>query len=168
MMMVCTPDGIRRRMLLEGAHYTICDAVRKHRFVRHLSVVTSRTRVDFITPPEQGTIAPRVADLPQVPAALVVDKNTWEAIRDWVKNRGRLSGCTIAQLAKLACIASAQFAIAIGERAAVVAVQMAWDREHPMRKGVDVSLLLKPLEEAARYSSTARDALLAAFSRAAV
>ena len=162
---ISKPDGDNARVSLPGSHHSVRDAVQRRRFVGHLRISTSRIRVDLITPPEQGAIAPRVAGLPGAPAsATVIDLMSWEALRSWIETNGSFSGRTIAELALLARIASSQFAIALGERAAVVAVQIAGQRGNPMRKGVEVSWLLRPLEEAARHSSRAQDALVAAFA----
>ncbi len=168
-LIISKPDGGNDRVQLPGALHSVCDAVQRRRFVGHLRISTSQNRVDLITPPEKGAIAPRVAALPSVPAtATVIDVVSWEALRDWIETGGRFTGRTIAELALLARIASSQFAITLGELAAATAVQIACQRGSPMRRGVDVSWLLRPFEQAARSSARAADALVAAFAHIAM
>lgn len=121
----------------------------------------------MITPPETGAIAPRALGLPGVPDDVaIVEIDEWDAVLDWLHGHCRLSGRTVRELAQLACIASPQFAIAIGEWAARVAAEMTWENRGPMRGGaVDLRFSLRPLEEAARRSPRAQDALVAAYSR---
>jgi hypothetical protein len=121
----------------------------------------------MITPPDQGAIAPRALRLPAVPDDVaILEVNAWEAVFDWLRKGCRLAGRTVRELANLACIATPQFAIAIGEWAAHVAREMTWENGGPMRGGgVDLRFSLRPLEEAARKSPRAQDALVAAYSQ---
>jgi len=61
-------------------------------------------------------------------------------------------------------IATPQFAIAIGEVAAQVALEMIWERNGPLRGGADLAHSLRPLYDAARRSPRASDALVAALA----
>lgn len=162
------PDGRNRSMLLNGARFAVRDATRARRFVRHLKIYLADGRADLITPPEEGCIAPRAAQLPGVPDdAIIVEAHAWEAVVDWLEGGGRLGGRTIAELARLAAIASAQFAITLGEWAAQVALEMTWERRGPLRGGSEVHHSLRPLEEAANRHPRAADALVAALSQTA-
>src|SRR5690606_36253825 len=113
-------------------------------------------------------IAPRAARLPGVPeGAEVVETAVWEALADWLHTSGRLSGRTVAELARLACVATPQFAVEIGELAAAVAADMIWERCGPMRDSGGMRNLLRPLQEAAQRSPRAADALMAALAATA-
>lgn len=159
------PDGRSRTMLLNGARFAVRDATRARRFVRHLKLYLADGRADLITPPEEGCIAPRAAQLPDVPDdATIVDAHAWEALVDWLQGGGRLGGRSIGELARLAAIASAQFAITLGEWAAQVAFEMTWERRGPLRGGSELQHSLRPLEEAANRHPRAADALIAALS----
>ncbi len=163
------PDGNRRLVALNGARVAVRDATACQRFVRHLAIIGQHGRTDLITPPERGTIAPRAAGLPGVPEdAAVVESGEWETVADWVNGGGRPGGRTVADLARLACIATSQFAITLGEWAAQVAHEMTWERQGPMRSGAGLRHSLRPLEEAAARSARAGEALVAALSRTAV
>ena len=81
----------------------------------------------IITPPDQGAVAPNVVRVPEAPPeAAIVDVRAWDALADWVLGGGRLAACAIADLARLASIASPQFAVLIGEVAAQRALELAW------------------------------------------
>jgi len=161
-------DGRWRSLLLDGARFAARDAACTQRFVRHLKLYLIDGRADLITPPDEGAIAPRAAQLPGVPEdSIVVDAGAWETLVDWLRSGGRLGGRTIAELARLACIASTQFAITVGEWAARVALEGGWERSGPMRSGLDPRESLRPLEEAAWRSPSAAEALVAAMSFAA-
>jgi hypothetical protein len=158
-------DGRWRNLTLDGARFAARDAACAQRFVRHLKLYLVDGRADLITPPDEGAIAPRAAQLPGVPEdAFVVETSTWESVVDWMRSGGRLGGWTIAELARLCCIASAQFAITVGEWAARVALDAAWEQGGPMRSGCDPRWSLRPLEEAAAHSPRAADALVAALA----
>jgi len=86
---------------------------------------------------------------------------------DWLRGGGRPGGRTVAELACLACIATSQFAMTLGEWAAQVAHEMTWERQGPMRSGAALRHPLRPLEEAASRSASAAEALVAALSRRA-
>jgi hypothetical protein len=162
-------DGRWRRVQLGGSRVWIGDAAHAQRFVRHAAVSVGEERFDLITPPEDGAIAPRAAQLPGVPDdTAIVPGWVWETVTCWIAVGGRLGGFTIAELAQLARLASSQFAIALGECAAHVAAEMTWERLGPMRGGVDLHHLLRPLEEAARHSARAGEALVAALSLGSV
>jgi hypothetical protein len=61
-----------------------------------------------ITPPDRGSIAPRVAYLPVAPDdAALVEAGVWETLADWISTSGRLAGRTVEELARLASIATA-------------------------------------------------------------
>jgi hypothetical protein len=163
---ICLPDGRWRPLFLNGARFAVRDAARGRRFVRHLKLYLTDGRADLITPPDEGAIAPRAAQLPGVPdGAITVDRDGFEAVADWLQGGGRLGGRTVAELARLASIASAQFAITLGEWAAQVAMEMTWDRRGPLRGGSDLRHPLRPLEEAANRHPRAAEALVAALSR---
>lgn len=162
------PDGRWHNLPLHGCTYAVADAACLQRFVRHLDLEGGFGRMDLITPPDRGAIAPRAACLPRVPAeAAVVETVAWEAVVDWLSSGGRLSGRTVAELARLACVATPQFAVVIGELAAKVATEMIWEQCGPMRDSGGAPNLLRPLQEAARTSSRAADALIAALAATA-
>ncbi len=159
------PDGRWQRVNLHGCQFQTQDATCNQRFVRHLVLSHPHRRIDLITPPDQGTIAPRAAGLPAAPGdAAIVERPAWDALADWLASGGRLAGRTIAELARLSCVASAQFAVVIGELAAQVAGHLAWERCGPMRDSGGVHDTLGPFEEAARTSPRAADALMAAMA----
>jgi hypothetical protein len=163
-------DGWQRVELL-GARWRVDDAACARRFVRRLTIVCESGALELITPPDEGSIAPRAARLPVVSDdALIVDARIWETLADWVVAGGRLGGRTVAELARLACVASPVFAVAIGETVAQLAVELAWERLGPMRSafGGDLRWLLRPLEEEARESERASEAFIAALSRFAL
>jgi len=164
-----TADGRLQSLVLNGARFAVRDATRAQRFVRHLKLYLVEGRADLITPPDEGAIAPRAAQLPVAPdGAVVVHAYAWDAVVDWLRGGGRLGGRTIAELARLAAVATPQFAITLGEWAAQVAMELTWERRGPMRTcGSDVIGSLRPLEEAARVHPSAADALIAALSRSA-
>lgn len=168
-LLIIMADGRKRRIALEGVQFEIRDAASASRFVRHLILHPVGDRVDLITPPDEGTIAPRVARMPEVPDnVVIIDIKDWEVVADWLRSGGRLGGRTVADLARLACVASPRFAVVIGEWAAEVAHEMTWERIGPMRASGDARHTLRPLEEAATRSARAADALVAALSRGAV
>jgi hypothetical protein len=158
-------DGRWRNLTLDGARFAVRDAACTHRFVRHLKLYLVDGRADVITPPDEGAIAPRAAQLPGVPEdAIIVEAGEWEMVVDWMLSGGRMGGRTIAELARLCRIASAQFAITVGEWAARVALDAAAEQGGPMRSGCDPKVSLRPLEEAASRSPRAAEALLAALA----
>jgi len=164
-----TSGGGWEEVCLEGARVSSRDASCSSRFVRHVVVRTALRRVDLITPPERGSIAPRAARLPGVPRwSIIIEPAVWETVSGWVRSGGGLSGRTILELARLACVSTSQFAVAIGECIAHVAAEMTWERLGPMRGGGAFLQMLKPLEDAARESPRAGEALVAAQSRGAV
>jgi hypothetical protein len=157
-------DGRWRSLGLDGARFAARDAACAQRFVRHLKLYLVDGRADLITPPDEGAIAPRAAQLPGVPEdATVVEAGDWEMVTDWMRSGGRLGGRSIAELARLCCIASAQFAITVGEWAARLALE-GWEQNGPMRSGCDPRESLRPLEEAAARSPRAAEALVAALA----
>jgi hypothetical protein len=162
-------DGSWERVSLEGAVATACDAACASRFVRHVSIRTQNRCLDLITAPEQGAIAPRAARLPGVPgAALIIDGGVLDTATQWIRSGGGLGGRTISELARLACIATSQFAIVLGECIAHAAAEITWERVGPMRGGGVFVHMLRPLEEAARDSQRAGEALVAALARGAL
>jgi hypothetical protein len=163
------PDGAVRRLALDGCDATTIDAASCRRFVRMLVIENHHGRTVLITPPDRGAIAPRAVSLPEAPPdAAVVEVAVWEALVDWLVGGGRLSAFTVAELARLAAIASPQFAVVIGEVAARVAIEMVWEAAGPLRGGVDLDHALSPLVDAARHSPAAAEALVAALASAAV
>ena len=158
-------DGRWRVMALGGAIVSVRDAALAQRFVRHAAVRTGRERVDLVTPPGEGAIAPRAARLPGVPVdAAIVRGEDWDTAIGWLEAGGRLAGYTVEDLARLACLATSQYAIAVGECAAHVAAEMSWARLGPMRGAGYVYEILRPLEQAARRSHRAGEALVAALA----
>jgi hypothetical protein len=138
------------------------------RFVRMLILERSPERVVVITPPDHGAVAPNVVNVEEAPAdAAIVDELSWEALADWLSSGGRLAACSIADLARLACIASPQFAVLIGEVAAQRALEHVWAASGPLRGGGDVDSVLQPLVDAAKHSPRASEALTSALSHAA-
>jgi hypothetical protein len=169
LLFITMPDGRWRNLTLNGCTFVAGDATRTHRFVRHLSIILAGERADLITPPDEGAIAPRGARLPEAPeGAAVVDPSEWDAVADWLSSGGRLGGRTVAELSHLACIATPQFAVIIGEIAAKVAAEMIWEKSGPMRGGADMRHSLRPLQEAARTHPRAADALVAALAATAM
>lgn len=162
------PDGRARELPLSGAELSVGDATFAQRFVRHLHVEAAAGATDLITPPEEGAIAPRAAQLPRAPDdAGIVERGAFDTLVQWLAGGGRLNGCTIVELAALARVATPSFAVVVGERAGQLAVETVWLHGGPMRggdTGDDVRRRLRPLEEAARTSERAAEALVAALS----
>lgn len=165
------PDGRQRAFALEGADLAVGDATFTQRFVRHLHLETGFSELDLITPPEQGAIAPRAAQLPRAPdEAGVVDRPVFDILVEWLLGGGRLGGRTIEELARLSRLASPAFAVMIGERAGHLAIEGTWPYGGPMRGGAtgdDLRRRLHPLEVAARDSDRAGEALVAALAACA-
>lgn len=162
------PDGRARELPLSGAELTVGDATFAQRFVRHLHLEAHAGATDLITPPEDGAIAPRAAQLPRAPDdAAIVERSAFDTLVIWLGAGGRLGGCTIAELAGLARVATAAFAVVVGERAGQLALEAVWSHGGPMRGGAtgdDVRRRLRPFEEAARDSERAAEALVAALA----
>ena len=165
-LLITSPEGGRRAVDLGWVRFVVRDATAASRFVRRLDLDCPSGAFCFITPPENGAIAPRALNLPPAPGdAYVLESEAWETLADWLRGGGRLSGRTIPELARLARLATSPFAISIGEVAAQVACEMTWERAGPMRSSAaDPRELLRPLEEAARSSARAADALVAALA----
>ena len=170
------PDGRQRRHALDGTTSFWCDGFVgsridtrwERRFVRMLILESARERVVVITPPDHGAVAPNVVRVPEAPTeAAIVDVCAWDALADWVLGGGRLSGCAIADLARIAAIASPQFAVLIGEVAAQRALELVWAARGPLRGGSDVETALQPLTDAARESPRAAEALVSALAHTA-
>ena len=172
-LLVEMPDGKTRRHDLDGVAAAVSDGfVREslpsgrvqRRFVRMLAL----ERVTVITPPEQGAVAPNVVRVPEAPHdAAIVDAPTWDALAEWLLGGGRLAAWSIAELARLACIATPQFAVIIGEVAAERALELVWVAAGPLRGTTDLDAALQPLVDAARESARAAEALVAALAHAA-
>lgn len=139
------------------------------RFVRMLVLENAHGHaLMVITPPDHGAVAPNVVSVPQAPTdAAVIDTPSWESLSDWLLSGGRLSGCSISDLARLSCIATPQFAALIGEVAGQRAVEHVWSATGPLRGGVDLDDALQPLVDAARHSHRASEALVSAMSHTA-
>ncbi|HEU0033314.1 MAG TPA: hypothetical protein VFQ53_21935 [Kofleriaceae bacterium] len=171
------PDGRLHRQSLDGVMPTTLDGcfsarfdVRaERRFVRMLVLEREHEHEQVvITPPEHGAVAPNVVRVPEAPpGAAIVDGRIWDSIADWVMGGGRLAACAIVDLARLAMIATSQFAVLIGEVAGQRALELAWAARGPLRGGGDVETALQPLVEAARHSPRAGEALVSALSHAA-
>jgi len=170
------PDGRQRRHALDGTTSFACDgflasridARWERRFVRMLILESVRERVVVITPPDQGAVAPNVVRVPEAPPeAAIVDVRAWDALADWVLGGGRLSACAIADLARIAAIASPQFAAVIGEVAAQRALELVWAARGPLRGGSDLETALQPLTDAARDSPRVAEALVSALAHVA-
>lgn len=171
------PDGRQRRHVLHGMTATTIDgavSVRvdvhwERRFVRMLVLEGEHgDRVVVITPPDRGAVAPNVVRVPEAPnEAAIVEDAAWEALADWVLSGGRLAACAMDDLARLAVIATPQFAALIGEVAAQRALELVWAERGPLRAASDLDDALQPLADAARVSIRAGDALFAALAHAA-
>jgi hypothetical protein len=170
-LLLTLPDGCVSAFALEGADLAVGDATFTQRFVRHLHLETGDAELDLITPPEQGAIAPRAAQLPRAPdQAGIVDRPVFDILVEWLLGGGRLGGRTIEDLARLARLASPTFAVVIGERAGHLALEGTWPFGGPMRGGAigdDLRRRLRPLEAAARDSERAGYALVAALAACA-
>jgi hypothetical protein len=175
--LLAMPDGRTRRHALDGVEATAIDACVaakiderwERRFVRMLVLARGAETNVVITPPEQGAVAPNVVRLPQAPPdAAIVDARVWDALADWVLGGGRLAGCAIADLARLATIATPQFAVLIGEVAAQRAFELVWASAGPLRGAAeDLDTALQPLTDAARSSTRAGEALVSALAHVA-
>jgi len=166
-----TPPGERARdFALAGADVAVGDATFARRFVRHMRLWSAADVVHLMTPPEEGAIAPRAAQLPRAPEdAGVIDRQAFDTVHDWLASGGRLGGRTIEELARLARLATSAFAAVIGERAAQMAADTIWPFGGPMRGGAtgdDVRRRLRPFEVAARDSDRVAEALVAALAAA--
>lgn len=170
------PDGRARRHPLHGTAPTLFDAVaflpvdtrRERRFVRMLVLESDRERTIVITPPDRGAVAPNVISLPEAPNhAAIVDERGWEALSEWVTGGGRLAAWPIDDLARLAMIASPQFAALIGEVAAQRALELVAMGQGPLRGATEVDVALQPLADAARESARAAEALVSALAHVA-
>jgi hypothetical protein len=140
----------------------------RRRFVRMLIIERDGERFVVITPPDQGAVAPGVVHMPEAPSdAAIVEPRTWEALADWLLAGGRLSACSISDLARLSSIATPQFAVLIGEVAAQRALEYVWAETGPLRGGYDLDSALQPLVDAAKTSARAGEALVSALSHAA-
>lgn len=159
------PDGRWRQVELDGSSNMVGDATCRRRFVRMLTIERGGESTALITPPDRGAIAPRVAHLPSAPDdAAVIDDGVWDTVADWIASSGRLAGRTVEELARLATVATAPFAVAIGEVAAQVARDLARLVRGPLRGAGDVLDWLRPLQLAARTSPRAEEALVAALA----
>jgi hypothetical protein len=169
------PDGRERRHALDGCAVSLVDGFvtrleprPERRFVRMLILERDHERNAIITPPDHGAVAPNVVRLPEAPhEAAIIDDPPWDALADWIMGGGRLTGCSIAELARLAAIATPQFAVLIGEVAAQRALELVWAARGPLRGVDDVESALHPLITAARHSPRVAEALIAAFAHAA-
>jgi hypothetical protein len=167
------PGGWTLRHVLDGISPVVTDGfVAEHnlggRLHRHFVRMLALGRVTVITPPEQGAVAPNVVRVPEAPAdAAIVDVPTWEALAEWLLVGGRLAACSIAELARLACIATPPFAAIIGEVVAQRALEIVWASRGPLRGATELESVLQPLVDAARASPRAAEALVSALSHAA-
>ena len=174
MLVLEMPDGRTRRHALDGVAVMTCDGCLRHpariqrRFVRMLVLERAGRHDVIVTPPEQGAVAPNVVRVPEAPSdAAIVDVHAWESLAEWMLGGGRLGACSVAVLARLACIATPQFAVLIGEVAAQRALELLWEARGPLRGGSELEPLLQPLVAAARHSPRAAEALISALAHAA-
>jgi hypothetical protein len=179
-LLLAMPDGRPRRYVLDGYAATCLDgyvrvrlderwerSASARRFVRMLVLERDHERHVIITPPEHGAVAPNVVRVPEAPAdAAIVDAHAWEPLADWMMGGGRLAGCSIGELARLAEIATSPFAALIGEVAAQLALELCWATRGPLRGAFDVASVLHPLVTAARRSPRVEAALTAALAHA--
>jgi len=178
-LVLAMPDGRQRRQALDGHSATALDgfvaararpridARPERRFVRMLILERDHERHVIVTPPDQGAVAPNVVRLPEAPEdAAIVDGHAWDALADWIMGGGRFAGCSIADLARLAAIATPRFAALIGEVAAQRALELTWSGRGPLRGVDDVDTALHPLAAAARQSPRVAHALVAAKAHA--
>ena len=176
-LLVEMPDGWSRRHVLDGVTATIDDGFVmarrdgdrvERRFVRMLQLERGGRHVAVITPPERGAVAPNVVRIPEAPHdAAIVEPGVWEALAEWLIGGGRLGARSVAELARLACIATPQFAVLIGEVAARRALDLVWVAAGPLRGLHDLDAALQPLADAARASPRASEALISALAHAA-
>ena len=175
-LLLTMPDGRQRRHALDGYAATQLDGFvaapidvrHERRFVRMLILERDHDRHVIITPPDHGAVAPNVVRLPEAPdEAAIVDEYAWDALAEWIGGGGRLAGCSIADLARLAAIATPQFAVLIGEVAAQRALELMWAGDPPLRGVDDVEASLYPLVTAARQFPRVAAALVAALAHAA-
>jgi len=178
-LLLTMPDGRPRRHALDGRSATQLDGLYtaratpfaharpERRFVRMLIVERDDERHVLITPPEHGAVAPNVVRLPVAPDdAAIVDDPAWDALADWILGGGRLAACAIADLARLAAVATPRFAALIGQVAAQRALEQVWAARGPLRGVDDLEAALHPLVVAARRSPRVADALRAARAHA--
>jgi hypothetical protein len=178
-LLLTMPDGKQRRHALDGRSATQLDGLftarstpfaharPERRFVRMLILERDDERHVLITPPDHGAVAPNVVRLPVAPDdAAIVDDHAWEALTDWILGGGRLAAGAIADLARLAAIATPRFAALIGQVAAQRALEQVWAARGPLRGVDDVEAALHPLIAAARQSPRVADALRAARAHA--
>lgn len=174
-LLLTMPDGKQRRHSLDGYTATLLDGFvvardvpgidARRRFVRMLILERDHERHAIITPPDHGAVAPNVVRLPEAPGdAAIVDDHAWDALADWIMGGGRLAGCSIADLARLAAIATPQFAVLIGEVAAQRALELVSAARGPLRGPGDLESALHPLAAAARQSPRVAEALVAALA----
>jgi hypothetical protein len=168
--LVLTPPGGRpTRVDLARCDFRTEDAELFKRFVRHLRISRDGEHIDLVTPPEEGSIAPRVARLPAAPGlAFVIDRADFDVVVPWLVCGGSLRGQTVTELAQLAMVATSGYAVHIGEWAAQVAVDMTSDICGPLRGCSSPRQVLAPLVDAARRSERASEALVAALAKSAV
>jgi hypothetical protein len=180
-LILAMPDGGQRRHVLDGTSPTLLDgfmaahgartridARPERRFVRMLILERDHERHVIITPPDRGAVAPNVVRLPEAPdEAAIVEDQAWDVLADWIMGGGRLAGFSVADLARLAAIASPQFAVLIGEVAAERALELAWAARGPLRGAEGVESALHPLATAARQSPRVAEAFVAALAYAA-
>ena len=180
-LVLAMPDGRQRRHVLDGyaatlldgfvatgGAHTRIDARPERRFVRMLILDRDHEHHVVITPPDRGAVAPNVVRLPEAPdEAAIVDDDAWDALTEWIMGGGRLAGCSIADLAQLAAIATPPFAVLIGEVAAERALELVWAARGPLRAAGGVESALHPLATAARQSPRVAEALVAALAYAA-
>ena len=163
-----TADGRVQRPALHGCMPSVADGCYVARDERRGVRMLVLGAITIITPPDRGAVAPRVVLLDEAPLdAWIIELHAWEVLAEWVLGGGRLGAWSIDELARLATIASSQFASLIGEVAAQRALELAWATRGPLRGGAELESTLQPLVDAARTSPRAAEALISAFAHAA-
>lgn len=167
------PGGRRRRFDLDGCEPVASDGClargAERRFVKMLALERNGAApAVVVTPPEEGAVAPKIVRVPEAPKdAAIVDAATWDALAGFILGGGRVAALAVADLARLAMVATPQFAILIGEVAAQRALDWVAMARGPVRGIPDLDLALQPLFVAARTSQRAGEALIAALAYAA-
>ena len=178
-LLLTMPDGKQRCHALDGQAASQLDgffiergaagsaARPERRFVRMLTLERDTERHVIISPPDHGAVAPNVVRLPEAPDdAAIVDDHAWEALADWIVGGGRFAACSIADLARLAVIATPRFAATIGQVAAQRAFELMWAGRGPLRGADNLESALQPFVIAARHSPRVAEALRAARAHA--
>lgn len=163
------PDGRARRHELDGRIVSSLDGCyrdgRRRFFVHMLVLERWSERHTLISPPDKGAVAPSVVRVPEAPAeAAILDEEELDVLTKFAMSGGRIGGFSIADLARLAAIATPQFAVVIGEIAAERACELASLAVGMYRGAIDIEQALRPFAELSRTSARVADALVAALA----